>query len=309
MILLASHRGDAHLGPVLAGLRRRKRRVALLDTSRFPTRGGLELRLGGRAAERLRVEAAPGRFEAGEVSAVWWRRTLPCEPDRRIPLASHRDFARQETAEALSGLLRCIQALWVNDPARERDAGRKVWQLERARACGLAVPRTCVTNQPARARAFLAEVAPAPVVFKSLDARPETWRETRRVGPEERRLLPLVRQAPVIFQEYVPGLDLRVTCIGQRLFAAEIDAGGAADFRLVYRQAQVRPARLPRPVTRGLRALLRRLGLLYAAVDLRRTAEGEHLFLEVNPSGQFLFVEERTGQPIADALCDLLAGG
>jgi len=97
--------------------------------------------------------------------------------------------------------------------------------------------------------------------------------------------------------------------VGGRLFAAEIDAGGAADFRLVYRQAQVRPARLPRPVARGLRALLRRLGLLYAAVDLRRTAEGEHLFLEVNPSGQFLFVEERTGQPIADALCDLLAGG
>ncbi len=309
MILLASHLGDAHLGPVLAGLRRRRRRVALLDTGRFPTRGRLELRLGGRHAERLRVTAGPGTFEAGEVTAVWWRRTPPCEPDRRIPLASHREFARQETAEALSGLLRCTQALWVNDPGREREAGRKVWQLQLARACGLSVPRTCVTNQPARARAFLAEVAPGRVVFKALDARPETWRETRLVGPEERRLLPLVRQAPVLFQEHVPGVDLRVTCVGDRLFAAEIDARGAEDFRLVFEQAEVRAARLPRHVGRGLRALLLRLGLRYAAVDLRRTPGGEHLFLEVNPSGQFLFVEERTRQPIAEALCDLLAGG
>ena len=72
-------------------------------------------------------------------------------------------------------------------------------------------------------------------------------------------------------------------------------------------RSRVRPARLPGPVAARLRRLLRRLGLLYAAADLRRTDGGEHLFLEVNPSGQFLFVEERTGQPIAEALCDLLA--
>jgi glutathione synthase/RimK-type ligase-like ATP-grasp enzyme len=199
----------------------------------------------------------------------------------------------------------------VNDPAREAEAGHKVWQLELARACGLEVPRTCVTSDPARARSFLAELGPAGAVFKSLQASPETWRETRLVGPGERRLLGLVRLAPVVFQEYVAGADLRVTCVGRRLFAAEIDARGTgyeADFRPVYRRARVRPARLPAEVARGVRRLLARLGLLYAAVDLRRTDEGRHLFLEANPSGQFLFVEERTGQPIAEALCDLLAG-
>ncbi|MBI5069039.1 MAG: alpha-L-glutamate ligase [Deltaproteobacteria bacterium] len=312
MILLVSHRGDPHLGPVLAGLLRRRQRTAILDTGRFPTLGRLDLRLGGAGLERLRVAAGPGTFEAREIAAVWWWRPLPCEPDRRMPLASHREVARLETAAALGGLLRCTRALWVNEPAAAREAEHKVWQLRLARECGLAVPRTCVTGLPAQARAFLREVAPGRAVFKALDVRPETWRETRLVGPEERSLLPLLRHAPVLFQEHVPGVDLRVTCVGRRLFAAEIDARHTSsphDYRLALGQARVRPARLPAEVRRGLRTLLSRLGLRYGAVDLRRSADGEHLFLEVNPAGQFHFVEQRTGQPIGEALCDLLASG
>jgi hypothetical protein len=54
--------------------------------------------------------------------------------------------------------------------------------------------------------------------------------------------------------------------------------------------------------------MLRVLGLSYAAFDLRRTPQGEHRFLEVNPGGQWLFVERRSGLPIAEALAGLLAG-
>jgi len=312
VILLVSHRGDDHLAPVLAGLRRRRRRVELLDTARFPRRGAIDLRLGGRAPARLHLAAGPAAFLADELKAVWWRRSRPCQPDPRVPLSAHREFARRETAEALAGLFQGTRALWVNDPGRDREAGHKVGQLQAARACGLRVPRTCVTNRPARARAFLGELLPGDAVCKALHASPEAWYPTRLLVPGDRELLPLLRQAPVLLQEYVPGVDLRVTCVGRRLFASEIDARRTpypADFRLGFGQARVRPARLPREVARGLRALVARLGLRYAAVDLRRTDEGEHLFLEVNPSGQFLFVEKRTGQPIAEALCDLLAGG
>ena len=52
---------------------------------------------------------------------------------------------------------------------------------------------------------------------------------------------------------------------------------------------------------------MERLGLVYGAIDLRRTPEGEHVFLEINTAGEFLFVEERTGQPIARAVADWLA--
>ena len=311
MILLVSHRGDEHLPPVAAALRRRRARFALLDTGRFPTPGRIDLRLGGRR-ESFRVAGGGARaaVDLASVRAVWWRRPRPFRPDPAIPLSSHREFAARETAEAFAGLWTGLETRWVNHPDRDLAAGRKVWQLLLARRCGLAVPRTRVTSDPRAARDFLREVGRAGAVFKALHATRETWRETRVVGPAERALLPLVRQAPVLFQERVPGVDLRVTAVGGRLFAAEIDsrrAGYDADFRVVLGRSKVRAARLPAPVAAGLRRLLAALGLRFAAVDLRRTDEGEHLFLEVNPSGQWLFVEERTGQPITGAVAGLLA--
>ena len=55
-------------------------------------------------------------------------------------------------------------------------------------------------------------------------------------------------------------------------------------------------------------ALLERLGLEYAAIDMRRTPEGEYYFFEANTAGEFLFIEDRTAQPIARAIADWLAG-
>jgi len=309
VILLVSHRGDEHLAPVLAALRRRRARAEVLDTGRFPLPGRLELRLGARPA--LRLSDGRRAFDLATVRAVWWRRPRPFAPDPAMPVGAHRDFAGRETAEAFAGLWQGLPARWVNHPAVALTAGRKVWQLQLARSCGLDVPETLVTSDPGAARAFLRQLAPAAVVYKGLQATVETWRETRVLGPAERALLPLLRQAPVLLQERVPGVDLRVTAVGGRLFAAEIDtrkAGYDSDFRIVLERSRVRPTRLPAAVAAALRRLLAGLGLAYAAVDLRRTDQGRHLFLEANPAGQWLFVEERTGQRITEALAGLLAG-
>ena len=77
--------------------------------------------------------------------------------------------------------------------------------------------------------------------------------------------------------------------------------------RMVVGEAKVAPVTLPEPVQHQLRQLQHRLGLVYGAIDMRRTDAGEYVFLEVNPAGQWLFVEQRTGLPIAKAIADYLA--
>src|SRR5690606_40135347 len=100
-----------------------------------------------------------------------------------------------------------------------------------------------------------------------------------------------VRFAPVIFQRFVPAdLDLRVTFVEDEFFAAAIRSGPEhqADYRLGVGQAEVFPYQLPDEVAGKLRQLMDELDLRFGGIDLRVTPEGEHVFLEVNPAGEYL---------------------
>jgi glutathione synthase/RimK-type ligase-like ATP-grasp enzyme len=148
-------------------------------------------------------------------------------------------------------------------------------------------------------------------VYKTFLASEQWWRETRVMRPDELNLLDSVRLAPVIFQEYVPAVaDVRVTVVGERMFAAAIvpaPGGYQLDYRMDMDGASFEPTELPFETRQGIQALMERLGLVFGAVDLRRTPEDRYVFLEVNPAGEWHFVEERTGQPITQAVAELLA--
>ncbi len=102
---------------------------------------------------------------------------------------------------------------------------------------------------------------------------------------------------------------MRVTIVGDRIFAAAIhsqETSYKVDFRMDMANATVEPVDLPTRVEKKLHALMRRLGLVYGAIDMRLTPSGEHVFLEINPAGQWLFVEQHTRQPIAAEMARLL---
>jgi hypothetical protein len=312
VILVVSHPGDEHARAVLAALGRRRVRARLLDLAHFPRRLGVTLPYGtGAGGPTLTPRRGPPlRLDA--VEAVWWRRPRPFELHEAIRDLDRFAFAWRESREAFAGMWLSLRCRWVNHPARDRDASHKAWQLALARRLGLRVPRTCITSDPAAARAFLAGLGRVGAVMKTLQASPGEWQPTRMVDARVRRRLGLVRRAPVIFQEYVPGVDVRVTVVGRRLFCASIDSRqtrSPEDFRLALDESRIEPIRLPTSLRRRLLALIRGLDLRYAAVDLRRSESGDWIFLEVNPAGQWLFVEERTGLPITDAVARLLATG
>ncbi|HTN50794.1 MAG TPA: alpha-L-glutamate ligase [Anaeromyxobacter sp.] len=309
MILAVSHAGDDHLAPVLEALARLGVEARVFDVGDFPAR--LRLAFAARARVSAWILDGPdGRAREQDLSAVWWRRPRPVE---LAPNSTPHDRAlalRQANATVV-GLWASLRVRWVNEPWADDAASHKPRQLAAAVRAGLPVPRTLVTNDPDRARGFLRGLGRTRAVWKALHCTPEDWYPTRLLGPRSRPDLASLRDAPAILQAYVPGMDVRVTAVGGRLFAAEIDARRTRsphDFRPVFDEARVARCTLPAGIARRLRALLADLGLAYAAVDLRRRENGEHVFLEVNPSGQFRFVEERTGLPITGALAELLAG-
>ena len=140
---------------------------------------------------------------------------------------------------------------------------------------------------------------------------PDAWRETRRLKGEDAPLAEAVRLAPVIFQRYVEAVaEIRAIVVGKEIFAASTDLRQAdypEDVRMNL-DAPYQPHPLPEEVQRMLRLLMARMGLEYGAIDLRLTPEGRYVFLEINPAGQFLYIERETGQKIAAALAAHLVG-
>ena len=309
-ILIVSHLGDFHAQAVMEALAARGgAKVELLDLSLFPGRLSLVMAFeeGARRFALRRPEG--GELDLSSVGAIWWRRPQAFTLPEAVKDPAHRRLAISEASNAFRGLYSSLDAFWVNEPDRDAAASHKPYQLAVAQEVGLEIPSTLMTNDPDSAREFWRR-HDGQVIYKQFLALPDAWRETRRLKPEEADLADSIRLAPVIFQRYVEAIaDLRVIAVGDRLFAAAADVRAAAyptDVR-VNLDAEYKPHDLPAPVADGLRALMRRLGLEYGAIDLRLTPEGRYVFLEINPAGQYLYIELSTGQPISAALADHLA--
>jgi glutathione synthase/RimK-type ligase-like ATP-grasp enzyme len=306
-ILILSSVGDAHAQAVMDALAAQGSSAELVDLSEFPTRLSLAMAFeGGRRRLELRRRGG-GMLDLDSINAVWWRRPQPFRLSADVDRA-HQRFALSEAATAFQGLYQSLDAYWVNEPARDAVASHKPYQLALAQKIGLEIPPTLMTNDVEEARAFWRRHE-GEVIYKQFIALRESWRETRRLKPEDETQADSIGHAPVIFQKHVPAVaDLRVTAVGGVFYAAATDVREAdypQDVRLNL-DAKYREHELPPEMITKLCELMNRLGLTYGALDLRLTPEGRYVFLEVNPAGQFLYIEQATGQPIAAALAQSL---
>lgn len=306
MILIVSFEENEHVEQVRKRLRAES---VVVDQAWFPS----SLRLDARFSndyESMRLALPDGRqLLLGEVGAVWNRRIRPFELHEELTDETARMFAWSESNEAIQGVWHSLGCFWMNPPAADEIAQRKIRQLQVARAVGLSVPETLVTNDPAIARDFVKLYGPGNVIRKAFRNLQEAPRGTSVVTEQDLGLIDSVRYAPVTFQRFVPAaLDLRVTVVEKEVFAASIQSEPQyqADYRAGLGSATVAPYELPDDVRSSLLALMGTFGLVYGAVDFRVTPDGEHVFLEVNPAGEYLFVGERTGQPIPEAIAACL---
>jgi predicted ATP-grasp superfamily ATP-dependent carboligase len=309
MILIISHPGDLHTQEVARVLTELKSEPYLLDYSHFSIASQITCDFRGDDLELTFNDDAWGRVDLTTVNAVWWRRPQEFRLSPDVTDHQHYLFAVAEAREVFGGLSGLLDAYWMNVPERDDLAHRKVFQMRMAQRLGIAMPNTLVTNSPANARAFIEKHGAEATVFKPFRGTPSAWRETRLVGAGELAVLDSVRYAPVIFQEYVEGNDIRITVVGKHIFAAEIDITDGdypVDFRMNYETLKMSPIELPEKTVSAIRSLMERLGLVYGAIDFRRTPEGQYIFLEINPAGQWLFVEKHTGQKITNAVAETL---
>ncbi len=308
MILIISPADDMHTRCVAQDLTANHVPYRIVDARQLIDDARLWITAGQSAPSASRWTDVDGRVvDLASVTTVWHRRRFLPVP-AGLPDPDQEQFVRREWGEATGGALSSLDAWLVNDPFRELAASKPL-QLRLAESVGLRVPATLITNDADAVLGFV-EHHRGQIIHKSFTTVAGRFRPTQRWTEGDRAALEGLRFAPVIFQELVPGTrEVRVVMIGDRLFAAAFEpAPGLVDGRMDL-DTPYRPHELPGHVTHALGRMMARLGLVYASIDLRITDEGEYVFLEVNPQGQYLYVEVLTDLPLTRAMASLLAEG
>lgn len=198
-------------------------------------------------------------------------------------------------------------ATLVNPPQAASVLQLKPFQLHALRSLGAQVPRTLISNDPERVRAFHAELPD--VIYKPVMG----GALTRPLDEEALARLDSVRQSPVIFQERVPGEDVRVMLVGDAIVscAAIVTPEQHLDFRAdpVYSAglAAYREVTLPPHIKELCRQAARLCGLAFAGIDLKQQGD-RYVFLELNSSPVYYDVELKLGHRITAALARYLVG-
>jgi len=310
--LLLTDRAETAADLLVAEMRRRGAPCVRFNLDRYPAESTLTYRLDA-TRDSVVLESDRRRLDFADIGSIWCRMMTPSGFPADLN-AADRKFAQIEAERALSGLLSLPDVLWINHPHRHVLANAKPAQLALARRLGLAIPPTLVSNDSDEVRAFIA-AAPGPVIYKcfsqGLDLPPDQAQYTGVVGASEQARLDLIRATPGVFQHYVEkAFELRVTIVGERVFAGRINSqaseSSAIDWRRRPFDMDKKPYDLPDDVAAKLRAFMRAFGLVYGAFDLIVTPEGRYVFLEINPAGQYMWVETTTHMPITAALADAL---
>lgn len=319
-VLIISSAQDGHVDPVLQELARRGVGTRLIDPALYLESGGLSVKVEERLSAKFRSsEAEVGLDCSSEVASVWYRRPSDI-PRPQALLAEEGDWYRRECQHLLSGVWADSDCLWVSKPDAVNRASLKLPQLALARRLGLSVPRTIVTNEPDEARRFLS-ACDAGAVVKALSApyvfypgRGAATLYTHLIGVADMERIDDVKTCPTMLQQFIrKAADVRVTVIGEQVFGVSIESQDSEDTAVDFRRSGDRmlslrhePLVLPEMIEERCRSMLRHFGLEFGAFDFALTEDGTYYFLEVNPNGQWLWLEWATGIPLTAALCDLL---
>jgi len=306
-VLIVAPAGDLHACAVEAELDRRGACAERLDLTQLADAAVMRLAVGEEArCEVTRLDGS--RLDLREAGTIWWRRPWP-PAGLRSTDPRRTAFVADEWAHFCESVEWCTNARWVNLPSAERVANRRILQLTRAQAAGLRIPATLVTNDRRAVLEFAASVES--VVYKRIGASREGPPvPTRVLGHDDLPRLHDLAHCPATFQEYIPAAaDIRTTFIGGDCASVEIHSEqgrSPTDWRLDL-SVPVETHEIDAVVAAQLRTLMADLGLVFGAIDLRLTPEGDYVFLEVNPSGQFLFAELLTELPLTARLADFLS--
>jgi MvdD family ATP-grasp ribosomal peptide maturase len=318
LIVTFSHDNES-ISLVIKALETMGKKAFRLDTDRYPPEVKIDLYSGDQKAGI--ITDGEQELELTEVSSVWYRRMrhgqkLPDSMDSQF-----REVSLKECRLSIRGMIASLPGFHLDPITNVDRTNHKQLQLQVARQLGLLIPGTLTSNNPEAVKQFAQEFKATGIVTKMLsqfaiydENKQEMVVFTSPVTDEDLDNLEGLQFCPMTFQENIPkALELRITIVGKQLFTAAINSqqleGATYDWRKEGRalHQQWQAYDLPQIIEKQLLELMTYFGLNYGAIDMIVTPDERYIFLEINPVGEFFWLELYPPHfPISQAIAEIL---
>ncbi len=249
--------------------------------------------------------------EKTEFTSLWFRRTLFTSVDNIN--SEIGNFLNLDYESFLFNLITSIKfERIISDPYNIYKAENKIYQLNVAKEIGFDIPITLLTNSKQYLIDFIKENQ---AIIKPI--------RNGKINYDDKNFLIYTNKlhisdvtddvllTPAIYQkEILKKYELRVTVVGNEVFAAKVDSQKNLETKLDWRRRKLlfQPYQLPNNISNLCLRLVNELGLNFGAIDLVYSQDNEYIFLEINPNGQWVWIETDTGLSISKKLITYLHG-
>ncbi len=261
-------------------------------------------------------ELVEARLQIRDIDVAWYIRESS-DDAREADASLEIRFAENESRCAFLSFVSVLDCKWVNrKESIVRVSSNKLYQQQIAQRCGLKTPQTIISNDPESVMAFSTKengLLLKTLGYMKLDAAGNDFLYSERFSHEELLNSPDAIQAcPLFAQQYVEKrYEYRVMVIGNQVLACRIDSQASSMTRTDWRHydfdnvEHIR-VELPIIVQKHLLRFMRKIELNYGAIDLIEMPNGEYVFLEVNPCGQWGWIEHYAELSIPQAVASML---
>lgn len=268
-----------------------------LDIDRFDQyvfsiiEGGWKISSGGRSVSMQQVHS------------IYYRK--PILPDLHLFEPQYHAMIQRDIISVVNGIADSFQGTVLTKPSVLRKTENKVYQLICAQKFGFQMPQSYIGNS-----------SHACMTFSSHDSIIKPISTGKTFGPNGYEIYQTslfhdsineVSLTPVYLQSYVPkAYEVRVTIIGKKVYSVRIDTNNKIDWRADYVNHRYSLVSMPDAILQKCFQMMKAFGLSFGAFDFIVTPDEHWVFLEVNPNGQWLWLESSLSLDISNSIVHLL---
>lgn len=318
VLIVTYSNDDEGIDYVTEALQRKGTNVYRFNTNYYPTRIQLASHYVNNA-EQVKIISEDVTHDLAKFDAVWYRRIRIGQEIPEDMADEYKIPAIEESKSTFQGTLASwgIGKFVLDAVADIRRADNKQLQLKVANRLGLHIPATLITNSANEVKAFAknypAVISKMQYAFSIYNEAEDEYRVySHKWEPEELEDMEGLEFSPMIFQEYVEKeYEFRVVIVGEQIFCGKIPSQQSKDGRSDWRKDaniidDITPYELPPQVQLKLLHLMDYFNLNYGAIDLIKTPNGKYIFLEINPVGEFSWLDKALNHQISEAIANVL---